>query len=171
MKRATVDEEQWEDYEIYRHEEQLAIGYLKSPLTNIGLIPAYSGFHLSRNEVSGLCNEQSDQLFIEGFHHEDWKKGKAVILIECRPYEKEVRPFLETSGAIEVAKSKFNAKDRKVKKAINAVNCILPRSKDKKFSLVQNQRIARLHKSGTPVRSVISTISAPTYCLAAFFND
>ena len=105
------------------------------------------------------------------------KKGNSIVLLERGTYESKVHQFLKSSGASEIPESKFNTHIRKVREKIHAAVYILPRPKDRTPLLVPNPRIPRsyglpkVHKTGMPIRPVVSTIGAPTYHVAMFLSD
>ena len=90
-----------------------------------------------------------------------------------KTYTEKMSALLLSSSAVEVKISKFNSHVREVRKKVHKAVNILPEKKDRLATLEPNPRVPKLfglpklHKSGTPMRPVISTISSPTYKLAA----
>jgi len=88
-----------------------------------------------------------------------------------------MRALLQSSSAVEVKISKFNPHVREVRKKVHEAVNILPKKKDRLAILEPNPRVPRLfglqklHNAGTSMRPVISTISSPTYKLAAYLSD
>ena len=99
-------------------------------------------------------------------------KGQSVVLLQKSAYTAKILEFLHGSGTQIAPLYDFDGYAQSVRTAINASQHILRLESHKKSAIVKNPipprlyGLAKIHKDGTPMRSVVSFISAPTYHLA-----